>query len=158
MTTDQENEWTVEAVSGLGAIVNPYTRMGFIEGYLAACKNRQEESDEGLVIFLNECGFDNSGCYDIEEAKSHFKKWLEIEKEIVVEKRDKLIEQAKDWIMNIYNGDEDSDLQKELTNGLKKWRSCMPKFKTTRKCKRCLVTKTVDNFIPRKRICMKCEE
>lgn len=60
-------------------------------------------NEEYLTMFLNECGFDNSGCYDIEEVKRHFKQWIEVEKEAVCEKRDKLLEQAKLLITESYH-------------------------------------------------------
>lgn len=63
--------------------------------YIEARKKAQEDEDENLVIFLNECGFDNSGCYDIEEVKRNFKHFMENEVicgiEIATEKRDKLL-------------------------------------------------------------------
>lgn len=92
MTTQSNEEKWIDDLdkAGLNKGHGFYTITEIEDIYLAARKKAQEEIDESneeyLTIFLNECGFDNSGCYDITEVKRHFKYWIEIQKETAVEK------------------------------------------------------------------------
>lgn len=112
--------------------------------YLAGRKRGDEEVEEYLTVFLNECGFDNSGCYDIEEVKSHFKRWIETQKEIAVEKLEKEIAQLK--AENDLYVNRIKDLGSEIKT-LRHYFSEHEKLITTLKEELKLERECVDNYI-----------